>query len=129
MPAAAAHENRNRPLARHAKAIGHARDRGMVRFAMAVDARLPPSRGPHANARLRGDARDCHGSVHGELAAGVVLRSRGRSAFGGVAEVVLLGLSLTGFDPPRKPSIRFCCEAEPEFWLALSFRMRIRRNA
>jgi len=37
---------------------------------MAVDARLPLSRGPHANARLRTDARGRDGSIREELAAG-----------------------------------------------------------
>src|SRR5262245_65315027 len=37
---------------------------------MAVDARLWPSRRPHADLRLRGDARGCDGSVRKELATG-----------------------------------------------------------
>src|SRR5262249_32462016 len=56
-------------------------------LALDVDARLPPSRGPHANARLRTDARGRDGSIREEL-AGVVLRSGGRSAFGSKAENV-----------------------------------------
>src|SRR5262245_29553961 len=46
-----------------------------------VDARLRISRGPHTDAR-RGDARGRDGGVRKTLAAGVVLRSGGRSAFG-----------------------------------------------
>ena len=42
--------------------------------------------GPHADARLRGDARSRDGGVCEKLAAGVVLRSGGRSAFGGKAK-------------------------------------------
>src|SRR5262249_27432374 len=41
------------------------------RPAMAVDARLRPPRRPHANPRLRGDARGCDGSIRQELATGI----------------------------------------------------------
>ena len=41
------------------------------RPAMAMDARLRPPRRPHADLRLRGDTRGCHGSVRQELAAGM----------------------------------------------------------
>src|SRR5262249_872859 len=41
------------------------------RPAMAVDARLRPPRGPHADLRLRGDAGGCEGGVGQELAAGI----------------------------------------------------------
>ena len=40
----------------------------------------------YADARLCGDARGRDGGVRPELAAGVVLRSRGRFAFGGKAK-------------------------------------------
>jgi len=50
------------------------------------------------DSRLRADARGRDGSIREELAAGVVLRSGGRSAFGGKAEKPLLMLSLTAFD-------------------------------
>jgi len=43
--------------------------------AVDVDARVRLSRGPHANARLRADARGRHGGVRKKLAVGVVLRS------------------------------------------------------
>ena len=45
------------------------------------------------------DARGRDGGVRQELAAGVVLRSGGRSAFGGKAEKHTLVLSLTGSYP------------------------------
>src|SRR5262249_42007174 len=53
------------------------------RLALDVNARLRPSRGSNVNAGLRGDARGRDGGVHQELAAEVVPRSGGRSAFGG----------------------------------------------
>jgi hypothetical protein len=43
---------------------------------------------PHASARLRADARGRDGGVRPELAAGVVLRSGTRSAFGGKADII-----------------------------------------
>jgi hypothetical protein len=51
--------------------VGHIKkDRGSAgRNAVAVDAGLPPPRGQHADARLRGDAQG--GGVPEELAAGV----------------------------------------------------------
>src|SRR6516165_5539558 len=53
----------------------------------AVDVGERPQR-PHTprGARLRADARDRDGGVREELAAGVVLRSGGGSAFGGKPE-------------------------------------------
>src|SRR6516165_6387115 len=55
-------------------------------------------RGWVSAARLRVDARGRDGGVRQELAAGVVLRSGGRSAFGGKAENICLILSLSSFD-------------------------------
>src|SRR6516162_4447572 len=51
-----------------------------------VGASFRAPRGPHAEARLRADARGGDGSVRQELAAEVVPRSGGRSAFGGKPE-------------------------------------------
>jgi hypothetical protein len=51
------------------------------RLALDVDARFR-ARGPHSDARLRGDARGRDGGVREKLAAGGVLRSGGRSASG-----------------------------------------------
>src|SRR6516165_4341088 len=61
---------------------------------MVVDARVRIPRGPHPDARLRGDARGRDGRVRQELAAGVVLRSGGRSAVWGK-------LSFSGFEAGR----------------------------
>ena len=49
-----------------------------------VDADVRPPRRPHPDPRLRGEA--AMAAFAKELAAGVVLRSGGRSAFGGKAE-------------------------------------------
>jgi len=66
-----------------------------------VDARLWTPRGPHANARLRGDARGRDGGVRQKLAAGAFLRSGGGSAFGGKPEHIC---SLRGL-----PVLTRCC--------------------
>ena len=51
----------------------------------------------------RADARGRYGGLRQELAAGVVLRSAGRSAFGGQSGKHLLILSFSGFDPVVGP--------------------------
>src|SRR5262249_15941326 len=63
---------------------------------MAVD--HPVLRKSSADARLQGDARGRDGGVRQKVAAGVVLRSGGWSAFGGKAENICLILCLSGFD-------------------------------
>src|SRR5262252_11024923 len=56
------------------------------RNAVDMDAGIRASRASHADAPLRGDARGGDGGVRQELAAGVVLRSGGSSAFGSKPE-------------------------------------------
>ena len=68
--------------------------------ALDVDARLRAPRRPHADARLRGDARGRDGGVRKELAAGVVQRDW-EVRFRGQTGKHLLVLSITGFE-------RFC---------------------
>ena len=62
---------------------------------MDVDARLRAPRGPHADARLRGDARGCHGSVREELAAGASSKM-GKSAFVENRKCSRVGKSVSG---------------------------------
>src|SRR6516165_9481577 len=59
----------------------------------------PQSRPPPRGAPLRADARGLDGGIRQGLAARVVLRSGGRSAFGGKPEKHTLVLSLTGSYP------------------------------
>src|SRR5262245_56214576 len=77
---------------------------------MAMDARLRPSGGPHADARLRGDARGGYGGIRKELAEGVVLRSG--SPLSGANRKPLAFLSFSGLTPKR--SIWCNADAAPE---------------
>src|SRR5215510_1986084 len=61
--------------------------------------RLRATRRSHADAWLRGDARGRDGGVREELAAGVVLRSGGRSAVGGNPGKTFGRSELSAFDP------------------------------
>src|SRR6516225_7044252 len=63
----------------------------------------------HADARLRADAGGSDGGVRQELAAGVVLRSGGRSTVGGNPGKRLLVLSFRGFEPKGNSNIHSTC--------------------
>jgi hypothetical protein len=66
-------------------------------------ARIRAPRGPHADARLRDDARGRDGSVREKLGNGYGIARRRHIRFRGQTGKHLLSPSFTGFDPYRTP--------------------------
>src|SRR5262245_29800699 len=78
---------------------------------MDVDARLWTSRGPHADARLRADARGCDGRVRQELAAGI---APGAGAHGRPCPPLGMGCAIRPLaSRPRTMNRSAACEVRP----------------